>query len=211
MDVFVGQTRSRKLIAELTSRGWGECTNRGETPPRRHPWFLDNGAFSDWRSGKAFDAEAFLRDLTSEVVVNKPPVFVVCPDRVATGLESLEFSRVWRDRCELERPDLRYYLAVQDGMTEDDVDSQQRMANSYRGIFVGGSLQWKIRTGAAWVNYGKSRGLPVHIGRVGTSRRVAWAKRIGATSIDSCLPLWSKGNLDRFTRALHSNQVEFPW
>jgi len=33
-----------------------------------------------------FDSDAFWCDLNSEVVVESPPDFVVCPDRVATGL-----------------------------------------------------------------------------------------------------------------------------
>jgi hypothetical protein len=33
-------------------------------------------------------------------------------------------------------------------------------------------------------------------------RRVRWAQRIGADSIDSALPLWSDANLDRFLGAL---------
>lgn len=52
------------------------------------------------------------------------------------------------------------------------------------------------------------RGLPCHVGRVGTARRIAWAKRIGADSIDSCLPLWSRENLDSFLRALDGRQME---
>jgi hypothetical protein len=37
---------------------------------------------------------------------------------------------------------------------------------------------------------------------VGTPDRVRWARRIGADSIDSALPLWSSDNLARFLRAL---------
>ena len=39
MRAYVGQTRSAKLIEELRALGWGECTCRGEYPPRRVPWF----------------------------------------------------------------------------------------------------------------------------------------------------------------------------
>src|SRR5687767_1256470 len=98
MRIYLGQTRSRKLIAELAALGFGECVSRVDClPPRRLPWFLDNGAFSDWLSGRAFDDEAFLSKFCSEHVDACPPDFVVCPDRVATGLESLAFSLQWRD------------------------------------------------------------------------------------------------------------------
>lgn len=216
MFVYVGQTRSRSLIARLEALGFGECCNRGEYPPRRHPWFLDNGAYSDWTHGRDFDGAAFLADLISAQADPCAPDFVVCPDRVATGLASLAFSLDWLDTSEsllraqsLPRP--RWYLAVQDGMREASVDT---FADSFAGIFVGGTLEWKIRTGAAWVRFAHDRGLPCHIGRVGTPRRVAWAKRIGADSIDSCLPLWSTAKLDAFVAELRrgtSSQSAWGW
>lgn len=72
----------------------------------------------------------------------------------------------------------------------------------FSGIFVGGSLPWKLETGAQWVREAHARHLPCHIGRVGTAKRVRWAKASGADSIDSCLPLWSEENLIAFLRAL---------
>jgi hypothetical protein len=216
--VYIGQTRSWALIARLAALGFGECTNRGEFPPRRRPWFLDNGAFSDWRSGRNFDGAAFLFDLISAVVAGELPDFVVCPDRVATGLDSLAFSLRWRALCEFvllalravghETRHLRWYFVVQDGMTPADVAP---VLADFDGIFVGGSLPWKIATGGQWVTFAHERGLPCHIGRVGTAKRVAWARRIGADSIDSCLPLWSTGNLDCFLRALTPTQASMPW
>ena len=144
-----------------------------------------------------------MSDLTSEAVDRCAPDFVVCPDRVAGGLDSLEFSRLWLERCESLRPGLRYYLAVQNGMTHDDVST-----DGFAGIFVGGDLPWKIATGESWVRFAHDRHLPCHIGRVGTAKRVYWARRIGADSIDSCLPLWSADNLRTFVQALASRQLE---
>ncbi len=48
MKAYCGQTRSRELIAALAKEGIGECTVRGELPPRRRPWFYDNGCYRDW-------------------------------------------------------------------------------------------------------------------------------------------------------------------
>lgn len=220
MRVYIGQTRSRALIARLAALGFGECTNRGEWPPRRRPWFLDNGAFSDWRSGRDFDGAAFLCDLISAVAGGTLPDFIVCPDRVATGVASLEFSLRWRALCGFvfrarrtvgwPVPLLRWYFVVQDGMTAADVAA---IAERFDGIFVGGSLPWKLATGAAWVTFAHERSMPCHIGRVGTPRHVAWAKRVGADSIDSCTPLWAEANLQRFLRALDENQPQaaMPW
>jgi hypothetical protein len=93
-------------------------------------------------------------------------------------------------------------------MSELDVERAQDAARAFDGIFVGGTLGWKLRTGDAWVRFAHARGLPVHVGRVGTARRVGWARRIGADSIDSCLPLWSRENLEAFAAAVDSRQTE---
>jgi hypothetical protein len=112
------------------------------------------------------------------------------------GIASLEWSAFWRDTVPTEFP---AYLAVQDGMTEADVMPELRR---YHGIFVGGSLAWKLATGAAWAKLARRRGLRCHIGRVGTADRVHWARSIGATSIDSALPLRAGEHLDSFLGAL---------
>lgn len=196
MKIYIGQTRSRSLIAELSALGFGEITQRHEIPPRRKPWALDNGAFGDWRAGRAFDAEQFRKALSGSLDVGVRPDFVVVPDRVAAGQESLSMSMAWVEECR------RYgspYLVVQDGLTVLDISP---VDSAFDGIFVGGTLPWKIATGAQWVNYAHQRGKRCHIGRVGTPRRVAWAKRIGVDSIDSCLPLWSRDKLVEFVAAV---------
>lgn len=208
MRVYVGQTRSRKLIAQLVEVGIGECTSRGEWPPRRRPCFQDNGAFGDWKSGRDFDTAAFLSDCTSANEDPCPPDFSVCPDLVAMGLASLAFSLRWLDAYAASFPALRWYLAVQDGMTEPDV---RAVAHQFAGIFVGGTLPWKVATGAAWVRLAHELNIPCHVGRVGTVKRVRWAQRIGADSIDSALPLWSAQKLTAFVAALEARQAELPW
>ena len=204
MRAFVGQTRSRSLIARLATIGIGEITQPREVPPRRCPWVLDNGAFSAWRSGRPFDDAAWSCALTSAAAVATAPAFAVCPDIVATGRASLAFSVRSLPHCASSLPGLPWYLSVQDGMTEAEVSAAVR-EHGFGGIFVGGSLPWKIATGAAWVALAHRLGLPSHIGRVGGPDRIRWARRIGADSIDSSLPLWSEENLCRFLRALDPN------
>lgn len=198
--VYVGQTRSRKLIAELLEFGFREITQRHEFPPRRTPWALDNGAFGDWRAKREFNAEQFSDALSKSAAYASRPDFVVVPDRVAAGMDSLELSLQWQKRCAEVGP---AYLVVQDGMTTEAVTDALSM---FDGVFVGGSLPWKIATGSQWVEVAHRCGKPCHIGRVGTPRRVAWAKRIGADSIDSCLPLWSRGHLQKFVEAVGGTQ-----
>jgi hypothetical protein len=192
--VYVGQTRSRSLVARLAALGLGEMTQPDEYPPRRTPWVLDNAAFRSWKAGKPLDEEAFR--VAMDAAKLNPPAFVVVPDKVAAGIESLRYSLSWVDECRELGP---AYLVVQDGMHRRQVAA---VLHRFDGIFVGGTLPWKLRTAAEWVRLAHDRYLPCHIGRVGTPKRVKWAKRIGADSIDSSLPLWSEAQLGRFLIAL---------
>ena len=196
MKVYVGQTRSRKLIAELSRLGFGEMTQPYEYPPRRLPWALDNGAFADHRKGRPVNVQRLLT-VARKASAGQKPDFVVAPDVIAGGRESLRLSVRWRDP--IAEMGLRVALVVQDGMTREDVGPH---LEKFDVLFVGGSLPWKIRTGASWATFARELGMACHVGRVGTRKRVMWSKRIGADSIDSCLPLWSRENLESFVNAL---------
>lgn len=203
VTAYVGQTRSAKLIAELKSHGVGECFTRGESywPPRRTPWFYDNGAYGDWRSGRPFDARDFESDLAIiRAASDYQPDFIVCPDMVAGGRGSLEFSMDWLPRLRSLCPGQRVYLAVQDGMVEDDLPLG--LGSYFNGIFVGGTAPWKLETGPRWVRLAHKNALPCHVGRVGTGERVRWARLISADSLDSSLPLWGKAKLRVFLDSL---------
>lgn len=198
MRVYLGQTRSGAWIRTLSSFGFGECVSRGEFPPRRTPWFMDNGAFGDWLAGRGFNATAYERDLGKLVASDLRPDFLVVPDIVAGGHDSLRFSLSWVERLSNVAP---LYFVVQDGMGEEIACDLA----PFDGLFVGGSLPWKLKTGAQWVQFAHELGLRCHIGRVGTERRVRWARRIGADSIDSSLPLWSEGNFRRFLKGFENS------
>jgi hypothetical protein len=99
--------------------------------------------------------------------------------------------------------DVAAYLVVQDGMTCERVAAWlDEQPDPYHGIFVGGTLPWKLATGAAWVTFAHERGMRCHIGRVGPAARVRWAREIGADSIDSSLPLRDRGKMEAFLGAL---------
>lgn len=195
MRAYVGQTKAKKTIRKLIERGIGECTQPGEFPPRRAPWFLDNGAYLAFSNDAPWDEAAFVESLRlADAYEALPPDFVVAPDVVGGGLLSLRLSVEWRDR--IRHP---AYLAVQDGMAMGAI---REVAPMFSGLFVGGTVEWKLATGNTWVRLAHSLGLPCHIGRVGTGKRVRWAADIGADSIDSSQPLWSKEHMRRFLDAL---------
>jgi hypothetical protein len=172
---------------------------RGKLRGRRlDRWAYDNGAYEDWRAKRPFDRRQFLRDLRSIAAGGPQPDFVVLPDRVAAGLQSLQLSMRWLRRLRrkgLDRWPL--YLAVQNGMAADDIPWSE-----VAGVFIGGTNDWKASTAATWVAAAHQHGLPCHYARCGTGRKVDHAKGIKADSLDSCLPLWSAANLRQFLRAL---------
>lgn len=146
----------------------------------KFPYYaVDNGAYSAWKNGEPWDEPAFKRLLEKAAAAPFKPDLVVCPDMVAQGLASLEYSLATLK----ELPDgMRYYLAVQDGLSPRDLEYH---IGDFAGIFVGGTMDWKLRTAEKWVVYAHAQGVPCHIGRVGPMSRILWAARIGADSIDS--------------------------
>lgn len=197
MKVYIGQTRSRKLIKSLAYFGFGEMTVREEVPPRRRPWAFDNGAYKDWTAKVPFNEVKFLRAVEQA----RDADFVVTPDIVAGGLQSLEFSESWFPRL----TGFRRYLALQDGMTPAVVAP---LASKYDGLFLGGTLEWKLATLQEWRDVTRLWGKPLHVGRVGTKRRAQLCRRVGVDSIDSCLPLWSTGNLVDFLEGVYGDLDE---
>lgn len=194
---YVGQCRGEKLISKCVAAGLGEMTQPNEFPPRRTPWVLDNGAFKLWKSGKPFDGEKFWSVVERARDYRVQPDFVVCPDVVAGGLDSLALSLAWADR--IEPTGLKMALVVQDGMTEDDVAPH---LHRFAVLFIGGSLEWKLATLSYWARIARDHGIKVHAGRIGGRKRMLLAKRAGIDSVDSCVPLFSDGNFANFLNAL---------
>lgn len=225
-QLYIGQTRARKTIAQLAALGIGECTQRGENAARRFPWVLDNGAWADfvaakkagtleaYMAGDGFDGQAWI-DTFPRHAGTPAPDFIVLPDIVGGGRRSLDFSIDWWTRTSdlaIETWGTRppFYLAVQDGMTAADIDEALHLAD---GIFVGGTTDWKLLAapgiiqrahgGGTWVDSCPPLDLPkpVHVGRVGTGRRIVWSRFAGADSIDSCLPLMETSKMEIATFA----------
>lgn len=207
MQVYVGDTRSRKLLKRFREEGIGQVVIRGKLArSRMTPWFFDNGAFVDWRAGSDFDGPLFAADMRAlrELPCDARPDFYVIPDKVAEGNESARFSREWMNRLDSLRLSCvaPRYFAVQDGMNADSVPW-----SSVAGIFIGGTKLWKSETAPLWAEESRRHGVRCHFARCGTRKAVSQAKAIGADSIDSSLPLWSRENLRIFMDALNQEML----
>lgn len=203
--LFAGSTRSHQLVDRILALGWGRLFVEHPKPRDGEPWALDNGVFSAWKSGKAWEPKVFLRSLEQAISFHAP-TFGVLPDIVGGGVESIAHSMRWRERL----PDLRWYLAVQDGMT---VDAVRAVLPEVAGLFLGGTDAFKA-TAPAWCELAHSHGKSFHYARVSTANRLRAALECGADSADSSQMLWStKGagnHFDRFVRWWNDLNAQVP-
>jgi len=122
------------------------------------------------------------------------PDFVVVPDKVTMGDNSLRYSEAWMPYLNKNFPYFKYYLAVQDGMNLDDVERKIRH-RMFDGLFLGGTKPWKYKEGHFWVELAHKYGLPIHCGGIGTRKNILWAKSRGFDSIDSGIAMIHSGHL----------------
>jgi hypothetical protein len=150
------------------------------------PFVLDNGVWSCHQAAVEWSDEPLLRMIDRFNHRDLKPAFVVAPDIIAAGDESLAFSLDWlrakRSRC----GDLPWLLAVQDGMQVERV-REALLEHRLAGIFVGGSTEWKWSTVHAWSELALALGLRVHVGRVNGQRRAQLCSDIGVHSIDGSM------------------------
>ena len=163
---------------------------------------VDNGCYSAYRRGVEWEPRTFLRILDRCRNEGRRPDFVVIPDKVASP-DSLEFSAGWVVRLRTAYPGFRFYLAVQDGTTPEDVEGFDR-AYGVDGLFVGGTMEWKLETMPMWCKFAHRMGMECHIGRIGPIRRMLMAQWAGADSIDSTTWVQRKGVLERYVNGYRS-------
>lgn len=150
----------------------------GKEPNER--FFLDNGAFAAMQNDIAWNQDEFVSALARHSPPNREPDFIVLPDIVGYGKETLKRSLAWLNFI----PDKPWYLAVQNGMFTHMISD--KIMNKIKGIFVGGSFEWKERTSKMWAEFAHKHGKRCHIGRIGTINKLLWAKNVvGADSVDS--------------------------
>lgn len=185
---YASRTGTRVNLAGLRARGWRLMVSA--TGAHRHegfPYALDNGAWTAFQRKQPWDEGAFC-DLVA--ALGDGADFIVAPDVVAGGLDSLRLSERWLLR--LDGIGRRRLIAVQDGMASADV--APLLCGSV-GVFVGGSTEWKLRTMTSWAVLARACGSYCHVGRVNTARRIKACALAGADSFDG-------SSASRFLRTL---------
>lgn len=185
---YASRTGTRRNLAALRAAGWRLMISA--TGSHRHegfPYAIDNGAFTAWQQQTAWDEASFLRLVESH---GAGADFIVVPDIVGAGLESLRFSMTWIER--LRGVGRRRLLAVQDGMAPWDIEA---LIGPELGIFVGGSTDrdrgettwgggWKWRSLRHWAHLARSRRAYLHVARVNSTQRIRECILAGADSCD---------------------------
>lgn len=195
MISYASATNSPRNLDAMERHGWRLLYTPFSTSrvTSRFAYCLDNGAWTAFQQGRPFDEAAFTRLLRS---AGTHADFVVIPDVVAGGAESLAFSLRWMRRV-LDETE-RGLIAVQNGMQPGDVES---LIGQRVGIFVGGDTAWKLATMPTWSELARKRGAWVHVGRVNTCRRINLCHAAGVDSFDGTSPTKFSCNTARLSHA----------
>lgn len=147
--------------------------------PKGVRYMADNGRF-----GKGWPGYGgwwrWLRDRT-EMYGRAQCAFATAPDTVGDAEATLRGSLTW--------------LAVIDFVgvppsfvAQDGVRKYPPPWGFFDILFLGGSDEFKLGPEGVWVTeQALERGIPVHMGRVNTRRRLRYAHSIGCTSVDGTL------------------------
>lgn len=174
---YASNTGTRRNLAALREAGWRILIVPSKPkPPAGFRYAVDNGAWTAHQQGTEFDGEAFARLVDT---YGLDADFVVLPDIVAGGMESLALSVSWIPRL----PGMRLLLPVQDGMHPGAV-VKVLAAHPSVGIFLGGSTGYKLREMWRWGAIAATMERWYHVGRVNTARRIRLCAEAGATSFD---------------------------
>jgi hypothetical protein len=209
LQVLLGESNSVRVREACERLGWGRmwCFRKINLVDSER-WGFDTGIFASWdrvsamRPGE-WDGDKYMRRLERAHALGSP-LLAVCPDLIAAGEASLEFSLSWRPRLPSDWP---IYLAVQDGMS---IELVAPVADGFTGIFMGGTDRFK-NTAPEWCAWAHARGMRFHYGRCSTPKRLMWCHAFGADSVDSSQPLWSWPAFEKFQRThLHPHPDMFP-
>lgn len=189
MRYYATYTNTRQNLAALAAAGIGLVVGPDQldrvrpldVPTWGYRYIVDNGAWGAFKAGGQFDGARFWRVLQRWGRVwqsSQAPDFVVVPDIVAGGLDSLALSLRWL-------PYVRQYghpmIAVQDGISVEDVEEH---IGPGCGIFLGGSTAWKWATMPAWAAVAKVYRARIHVGRVNSTRGIMACRAHGIDSAD---------------------------
>lgn len=179
--------RETGLIGHLYSPGG----QRGPWPWL--PYALDNGVFALWKpETNDFDevrwmsegVHAWRKLLAWSVSNTLKPIWAIVPDRPGDSQKTLaKWEQYQREVADAGIPQA---LAVQDGMTTEDVKSLKRRPDI---IAIGGSTEFKWSTVERWcADFPR-----VHVLRCNSPQKLEYLRKLGAESCDGTG--WNRGDV----------------
>lgn len=181
------------------------------------PYALDNGAFACWDPvANTFDHARWAKNevawrrliVWTQVAAGRgmPARWAIVPDVPGNREGTLERWKTYAP--EVASMDIPLAIAVQDGMTPQDVETLVPRAQV---VCVGGSTDWKWATAEMWV-----KAFPrVHILRCNSPTKLTWLEQLGVESTDGTG--WNRGDrkqtqgLEEWARLKASSSVHPLW
>jgi hypothetical protein len=185
MMIYESIGGGKKINAFVKEHNLGWCLAPDNIMnPNGQPYFHDCGTFHDKVHGKAWEIDPFKRlvakypDYDFVVLPDIPQINPVCDRNEGRKLAmaSLRMSLSYLDK--IPSP---VYLAVQDWMRQDDISPY---VDSVDGLFVGGSLEWKMKTALDWANLAHLHKKKCHVGRVNQYESLRFMHFCGVDSVD---------------------------
>lgn len=179
---YASRTGTKRNLDALRAAGWRLMVSaRGALRTEGFRYALDNGAWTSFQRNEPFDTMAFERAVDQ---LGAGADFIVIPDIVNGGVESLTRSRRWWEKLRFTYDHIAHVpllIAVQDGFDPRHVVP---LLSPRTGIFIGGTTRWKEHTMRRWAALARSRGAICHVGRVNTARRIRLCEAAGVDSFD---------------------------
>lgn len=156
----------------------GLLSPRGHNRPEwyarhRFPYAADNDAYS------GFDEGRYIAMLDRLAEAEHRPMWVTCPDVVGDAHATDRLFDRWAPFVR-DTMGLPVAYVAQNGIEPDHVPWDDVAC-----VFLGGDDDFKLgAAGARIAARARTLGVPLHIGRVNSLRRIAYARWLGAASVD---------------------------
>lgn len=191
--LYLGNPSSAKVRDAMNSGLIGTIITpkQGNKLPEAATWIADNGCF-----GKGYPGDQkWIEWLATYTDHLGRCLFATAPDVVGDAAATLE-------RSAPHLPTIRalgYKAAL---VAQDGLEVLNIPWDTFDALFIGGSTEWKLGSAARKIAAeAKSRGKWVHMGRVNSARRWAYAEMIGCDSVDGTfLAFGPDKNLIRLSR-----------
>lgn len=170
--------------------GFIDTPGQRQARPGDVEWCADNGCFSKGFPGEA----AWYAWLTRQAQQRDRSLcrFAVAPDVVGDAAATWERSAPWLPK--IRELGLPAAFVAQNGLDVDTLDW-----SAFDVLFIGGDDEFKLGpAGREAIAAARAREIPVHMGRVNSYKRLAYAKSLGVSSCDGTfLRFHPTLNLDR--------------